>query len=586
MNAKRLFAFFFVLTCSLIAIPSLADAQQRKRPELDDQVPLLDRQWSNDPLKFDFIVVGDKWSGGHDKWPIFDRAMAEINLLRPDFAITVGDMIPGHVVTREEWDAEWATFHSHADVLEVPLFLTPGNHDISNPEMYHLWREDFGSTYYSFDYMNCHFLVINTEEERFDGRGEVWNRMIEFVETDLSKSTDARHTFLFMHKPMWRDDRYEDDWARIDAALGARRFTAFAGHTHTLELDDTRPQRHIVVAATGGGISLSPLRELGEFDHYTKVVVDGDSVHLAIIEPGAMHAYDTARLTRVREIYGMATINPHPPTGLTTPRATFVVDVAYSNVLEDTVTITTKISGLDGSAWELSEGADSLAITLTPGERTDRRFTLTVPPGELGTPPSIVSSVIRGDEVLFRRGRVVPLAQESAMRVIPEWRVVGPFAIGDVQAQYLPDDPERAIPGLFTGEKANVLRPARYYVDNGDTLRWVTAAATSEGLLNFNGIIGTKDHVLGYAVAEVYSPRKQSIFIRMRADNFAQVLVNGTRVPEGDKWSGTGGIQYVRLPLKKGWNNLAVKLINNRGDWYLDVGVADPENELRFRLPR
>ena len=99
------------------------------------------------------------------------------------------------------------------------------------------------------------------------------------------------------------------------------------------------------------------------------------------------------------------------------------------------------------------------------------------------------------------------------MRVIPEWRVVGPFAIGDVQAQYLPDDPERAIPGLFTGEKANVLRPARYYVDNGDTLRWVTAAATSEGLLHFNGIIGTKDHVIGYAVAEVYRPPKQSIFI-------------------------------------------------------------------------
>ena len=111
----------------LLALPALAEA-----PLLDDDLPLIRRPWTNDADKFSFVILGDKTSGGEGKWPIYDRAVDAINLLNPDFVITVGDMIPGHMEDRPTWDAEWAEYMAHANRIEAPLFFTPGNHDLAN----------------------------------------------------------------------------------------------------------------------------------------------------------------------------------------------------------------------------------------------------------------------------------------------------------------------------------------------------------------------------------------------------------------------------------------------------------------------
>ncbi|MCF6284129.1 MAG: hypothetical protein L3K26_02930 [Candidatus Hydrogenedentes bacterium] len=87
-----------------------ATAAQAQRPVLADDLPLIDNAWSNDGDKFSFAILGDKTSGGEGKWPIYDRAVDAINLLNPDFVITVGDMISGHMDTRAPWDAEWAEY--------------------------------------------------------------------------------------------------------------------------------------------------------------------------------------------------------------------------------------------------------------------------------------------------------------------------------------------------------------------------------------------------------------------------------------------------------------------------------------------
>ena len=47
--------------------------------------------------KFTFAILGDKTTGGVLNWPIFDRAVDELNLLQPEFVIMVGDRIQGTV---------------------------------------------------------------------------------------------------------------------------------------------------------------------------------------------------------------------------------------------------------------------------------------------------------------------------------------------------------------------------------------------------------------------------------------------------------------------------------------------------------
>ena len=67
------------------------------------------------------------------------------------------------------------------------------------------------------------------------------------------------------------------------------------------------------------------------------------------------------------------------------------------------------------------------------------------------------------------------------------------------------------------------------------------------------------------------------------SDNFSYVMLNGELIEQGRDFGAPGGFTYVPISVKEGWNTLIVKLINNRGDWFLRVLVADPEGNLEFQ---
>lgn len=81
----------FIITASCVTAAPLF---------VPERVPVTGAEWQQTGEAFSFVILGDKTSGGEGKWPIFDQAVAEINLLRPDFVITTGDQIPGHMEER------------------------------------------------------------------------------------------------------------------------------------------------------------------------------------------------------------------------------------------------------------------------------------------------------------------------------------------------------------------------------------------------------------------------------------------------------------------------------------------------------
>jgi Icc-related predicted phosphoesterase len=124
----------------------------------NSNIPSLKRAFTSDPDKFDFAIIGDKTGGGEQNWPIFDRAVEEINLLNPDFAMTIGDHIQGYSNDVNAVEKMWKEYMDHLSVLKMPVILVPGNHDISNTMMYNYWKEKLGKTYFSFNYKGCHFI--------------------------------------------------------------------------------------------------------------------------------------------------------------------------------------------------------------------------------------------------------------------------------------------------------------------------------------------------------------------------------------------------------------------------------------------
>lgn len=590
-------AYLRILLCLCLLVTAVAVRPMESRADAFAGLPLLGAPPVEKAGKFSFAILGDKTSGGEGKWPIFDRAVDAINLLAPDFVITVGDQIPGHMEERAPWDAEWAEYLEHAGRLQPPLFLIPGNHDIANIACHAFWKEDFGKTYYSFGHHGCHFLVLNTEEERIDGRGPVWEAMMAFMEADLARHADARHTFVFFHKPMWDDPRYEQAWARLEHALGARPCTVVAGHEHYHMTERRGNMLLVLQSATGGGIHLSDVREYGAFHSFGYVTVDEETMTYAVVEPeGGIWPVDVAPADFRKGIaFEMVKLDGkmQPGTGNGVRLASRVdlhnvlpgaADIEVTVHLADTPGWNPEISS--HGPWSCSRGNLVLFEELPPGNTRSHEVAFAIAGEHLFFPPKVSHRVryrgawLDNESFPMVQEAVIPIYPADCWRAVPEWRLVGPFSVGLIDTSRLPGEPEQANARFFEpfGPEEGY-DPDRAYAGG---LRWFDAPNQGRGLLNFNALMGTLDHALGYALCAIHTPEPRTTHALAYSDNYHQGVLNGELIAQGQDFGAPSGFTCIPLELRAGWNTFIMKLFNNRGDWFLRVLVADPHGNLTF----
>jgi predicted phosphodiesterase len=236
--------------------------------------PWTHLDFNDDPDHFQFVVVSDRTGGVRPG--VFEDATRKINLLQPEFVISVGDLITGHTEDRKEIDVEWKEFNGFVGQLEMPFFYVPGNHDITNPIMEEEWVQRFGHLYYHFVHRNVLFLCLDTEDPP---PTHISQAQQDYVAKALAENPHVRWTLVFMHKPLWD---YEEDtgWARIEALLRQRPHTVLAGHRHNYTKFERNNSSYIVLATTGGGSKLRG-RAFGEFDQVAWVTMTGHGPRIA-----------------------------------------------------------------------------------------------------------------------------------------------------------------------------------------------------------------------------------------------------------------------------------------------------------------
>lgn len=250
------------------------------------------------PEDFSFVVVTDR-TGGH-RPGVFRSAIPKVNLLEPAFVISVGDLIEGYTEDQERLDSEWDEFEGFIDQLNVPFFYAPGNHDMSNEVMSETWRTRFGPSYYHFIYKDVLFLVLNSELFGMVGNPLVpvpgpWQQdeQLHFIEHVLGDHGDARWTIVVTHQPLWDQPDIDEDWLAVEALLGERNYTVFAGHTHRYKRSVRHDRKYITLATTGGGSRLrGPM--YGEFDHVALVHMSNDGPTIANLMLEGIHPDDVA----------------------------------------------------------------------------------------------------------------------------------------------------------------------------------------------------------------------------------------------------------------------------------------------------
>jgi 3',5'-cyclic AMP phosphodiesterase CpdA len=240
---------------------------------------------------FSFVVIGDRTGAGPDSWGVLDRAIAETNGLKPDFAVHIGDVIDGGS-TQSAMRPQWEDAFRHLDSLKVPLFLVPGNHDIPNPAGYRLWTERFGRAYQAFDFSGCRFIFLNTEEKqgpdaaatRNGGFGSI---QTAFLRKAIRSGPAVKKIFIFMHQPAWVfDGPMKTEWDSIRPDSAGAPVVVIAGHLHVLAAEKRNGIRYYTVGPTGGNLRLAPNPALGLLQHITRVSIDGDSIRVEFFDSG------------------------------------------------------------------------------------------------------------------------------------------------------------------------------------------------------------------------------------------------------------------------------------------------------------
>lgn len=256
--------------------------------------PWTHLNYRNDPDAFQFAIVPDRTGGDYRGG--FTNALAKVNLLHPEFVMSVGDLIEGYPIADRR--AQQIELTNMTSKVEAPFFYVVGNHDIgrsrahppgferANEEMTALWKEFYGEdTYYSFVYKNVLFVCLNTVEGR-DTRKKpvgITDAQYAWFKKTLDSHPDVRWTMIFMHQPA---EWLTDAWLKFELSeLVKRKYTVFAGDWHTY-LHARRHGRDYYVLSVAGGCSgmaaagedASRLwgREYGEFDHITWVTMTPD----------------------------------------------------------------------------------------------------------------------------------------------------------------------------------------------------------------------------------------------------------------------------------------------------------------------
>ncbi len=167
--------------------------------------------------------IGEGWGDNTnvgDLWALINR----INRLeKPEFVVITGDL------TDSGQEEETKYFKACILKLEVPVFLTPGNHDNYldvgtpftdyrewlNPPVLSPGEDQKYCDDYSFDYGNYHFIVFNSGDSygpTHQVEGLTWIQLCWMKQDQKNAYSNGKtHTFIFTHAPSVPDGKRDEN---------------------------------------------------------------------------------------------------------------------------------------------------------------------------------------------------------------------------------------------------------------------------------------------------------------------------------------------------------------------------------------
>ena len=164
-------------------------------------------------------------------------------------------------------------------------------------------------------------------------------------------------------------------------------------------------------------------------------------------------------------------------------------------------------------------------------------------------------------------------------KYIPEWLIIGPFPNNRES-----DNLRYGLDTPFPPERE--ISPDKSYTGAGGmTVQWKKYSTPEDGYFSLWDKVVPYEFVVCYAATSIFSPTDQTVVFYLGSDDGSKVFLNGKEIfrfldvriaePDQDK---------IILDLKKGWNNLLLKIENNFGGYAFYARIIDKNQNLIFNV--
>jgi predicted phosphodiesterase len=209
-----------------------------------------------------FALIGDTQRNNDTPWA-WGKIAEKVWQDRPNFVVHVGDLVDKGL-KKTDWTEHFFPY-GHILMNRIPIYPVLGNHEQDSPLYYDYIVAPAPEYYYTFNYGNVQFFMIDSNRDLFEG-SEQYN----WLEWELSKSTAMWKIAMHHHPPYTSDNNDYGDTAKELSSLGSKARNlvplydkysldfCLYGHTHLYErswpmTDDRINTKDGVIYINSGG---------------------------------------------------------------------------------------------------------------------------------------------------------------------------------------------------------------------------------------------------------------------------------------------------------------------------------------------
>ena len=261
---------------------------------------------------FSFVVLGHV-RGNDDglMQPLLEPLLAKVSKRKPDLVFLTGDMIWGGLGKKEQRaqviTRDWERLDAALAKLNVPVYRTPGNHDLHDPITRDIYFARYGNLPQAFTYGRSRFVLLNSsyvpegseppQRRKADGGRQLYLRgkqldaeQINFIRKEISEDHKYDHIFIFMHHVLWWHDDEEMWWRDVHPLIAGRKVRAvFAGDVGPRKFSHVRRDGIDYLQSSIADIQMEFQRRhwrhrmiAQQFDNYLDVTVNGNQVAIDV----------------------------------------------------------------------------------------------------------------------------------------------------------------------------------------------------------------------------------------------------------------------------------------------------------------